>query len=170
MDSFLEKWGAMSFDNAMGGDLGTSTLTTSKSSSSSSKMAAPEALKKVKKEKKEKKENKKEKKVKQEKTAIKQEETAVKPEEEDDSDSWPSEPEEEDDSDSWPSGLLRPPPPPNVKAEPVASKTESSESWPGFTPVKPGSSRDLSMKWFGYKRRSGGWKHNPKRARGRGRN
>lgn len=156
MDSFLEKWGATSFDNAMGGDLGTSTLTTSKSSSSSSKMAAPEALKKVKKEKKEKKENKKEKKVKQEKTAIKQEETAVKP-------------EEEDDSGSWPSGLPRPPPPPNVKAEPVASKTESSESWPGFTPVKPGSSRDLSMKWFGYKRRSGGWKHNPKRARGRGR-
>lgn len=149
MDSFLEKWGAMSFDNAMGGDLGTSTLTTSKSSSSSSKMAAPEALKKVKKEKKEKKENKKEKKVKQEETAVK--------------------PEEEDDSGSWPSGLPRPPPPPNVKAEPVASKTESSESCPGFTPVKPGSSRDLSMKWFGYKRRSGGWKHNPKRARGRGR-
>jgi len=149
MDSFLEKWGAMSFDNAMGGDLGTSTLTTSKSSSSSSKMAAPEALKKVKKEKKDKKENKKEKKVKQEETAVK--------------------PEEEDDSGSWPSGLPRPPPPPNVKAEPVASKTESSESCPGFTPVKPGSSRDLSMKWFGYKRRSGGWKHNPKRARGRGR-
>ena len=46
MDSFWEKWGATSFDNAMGGDLGTSTLTTSKSSSSSSKMAAPEALKK----------------------------------------------------------------------------------------------------------------------------
>lgn len=145
MDSFLEKWGATSFDNAMGGDLGTSTLTTSKSSSSSSKMAAPEALKKVKKEKKDKKENKKEKKVKQEETAVK--------------------PEEEDDSGSWPSGLPRPPPPPNVKAEPVASKTESSESCPGFTPVKPGSSRDLSMKWFG---RSGGWKHNPKRARGRG--
>ena len=68
--------------------------------------------------------------------------------------------------DSWPTGLLRPPPlPPSLKAEPV----DTSEV-PGLTPPKPGSSRQLSMHLFGYKRRAGGWKHNPKRARGRGRN
>ena len=149
MDSFLEKWGATSFQNAMGGDLGASTLTTSKLSSSSSKMAAPEA--KVKKEKKDKKEKTKDKQY--EKKADKSEACEVKKEEDD----------------TWPSGLQRPPPPPNLKAEPVAA-TESSEIRPGFTPRKAGSTRDLSMHFFGYKRRSGGWKHNPKRARGRGRN
>ena len=134
MDSFLEKWGATSFQNAMGGDLSTSTLTTSKSSSSSSKMAAPEA--KVKKEKKDKKGKKKDKQ--DEKKAAKSEACEVKKED-----------------DGWPSGLQRPPPPPNLKAEPVAT-TESSEIRPGFTPRKAGSTRDLSMHFFGYKRRGRG--------------
>ena len=150
MESFLEKWGATSFQNARGGDSGTSTLTTSKSSSSSSKMAVPEnKVKKetVKKDKKEK-ENRKDKEDK--KKAAKSEASEVKKE------------------DGWPSGLPLPPPPPNLKAEPVAT-TESSEIRPGFTPRKAGSTRDLSMHFFGYKRRAGGWKHNPKRARGRGR-
>ena len=172
MDSFLDKWESTSFHNAMGGDLGTSTLTTSKSSSSSSKMAGPEA--KVKKEtvKKDKmavpeakvkketavKKDKKEKKQKKEKQeeklkAAKSEACEVEVKKED----------------GWPSGLLRPPPPPNLKAEPVAT-TESSEMRPGFAPRTAGSTRDLSMHFFGYKRRAGGWKHNPKRARGRGRN
>ena len=70
-----------------------------------------------------------------------------------------------EESDSWPSTLPRPPPrPPSLKAEPEAASTV-----PGKTPPKQGSSRQLSMHLFGYKRKAGGWKHNPKRARGRGR-
>ena len=70
-----------------------------------------------------------------------------------------------EESDSWPSTLPRPPPlPPSLKAEPEAASTV-----PGKTPPKQGSSRQLSMHFFGYKRKAGGWKHNPKRARGRGR-